>query len=140
MDQAFLVLGSIFGLLGVAAGAFGSHVLRRRLDEGQLDTFETAVRYQLWHALALFAVVFVDALGPRGPSGQVVYAPLVAVRPFTLPGALAGWLFVAGVVLFSGSLYLLAMTGTRRWGVVTPVGGLCLLGGWASLTWAILAR
>jgi uncharacterized membrane protein YgdD (TMEM256/DUF423 family) len=140
MDRAILVLGTLFAFTGVAAGAFGSHVLRAKLTPERLVTFETAVRYQLWHALALFAVVFVDALGPLRPVGWTSYAPLVTFRPFTLPGALAGWLFVAGILLFSGSLYALALTGSRRWGTVTPFGGFCLLAAWASLAWAILIR
>ncbi len=143
MDRAFLVLSAIFAFVAVAAGAFGSHALRGKLTEERLNTFETAVRYQLWHALALFAVVFVDTLGPLrrvGRTGYVFITRLIAFRPFTLPGALAGWLFVAGVLLFSGSLYALALTGARRWGAVTPFGGVCLLAGWASLAWAILVH
>ena len=138
MDRAFLALGCAFGFLGVAAGAFGSHALRARLTPERLATFETAVRYQLWHALALFAAVFVDRIRPLHASGWFGYAPLSALRPFSLPVALAGWLLVAGVMLFSGSLYALALTGERRWGAVTPFGGLCLLGGWVALLVAVL--
>ncbi len=116
MDRAFLVVACVFGFVGVAFGAFGSHALRARLSPERLARFEVGVRYQLWHALALFAVVMLRTIGPD-----------------RLAETLAGALFVAGVVLFSGSLYALALTGVRRWGAVTPLGGLCLLAGWASL-------
>jgi uncharacterized membrane protein YgdD (TMEM256/DUF423 family) len=99
----------------VGLGAFGSHALRARLAPERIATFETGVRYQLWHALALFAVVVVDG-GGAATAG--------------------GWLFVAGVVLFSGSLYALALTGRRAWGAVTPFGGACFLAGWALLAYA----
>jgi uncharacterized membrane protein YgdD (TMEM256/DUF423 family) len=134
VDRAFLVLGSAFGFLGVAAGAFGTHALRARLGPDRLATFEAAVRYQLWHALALFAVAFVDRIPGSGGAGWFTYA----VRPFSVPGAVAGWLLVAGIVLFSGSLYAFALTGERGWGAVTPFGGLCLLGGWVALLVAVL--
>jgi len=116
MDRAFLVLGAAFAFLGVAAGAFGSHALRARLTSERLGTFETGVRYQLWHALALFVVVFLRTIGPDAAAESI-----------------AGVLFVLGVVLFSGSLYALALTGVRWWGAITPLGGVCLLGGWAAL-------
>ena len=119
MDRALLVLGALFGFLGVAFGAFGSHALRAKVPPGRLATFETGVRYQLWHALALFVVVFLRTMGPDGFSESI-----------------AGALFVVGIVLFSGSLYLLSLTGTRSWGAVTPFGGLCLLAGWLALAWA----
>jgi uncharacterized membrane protein YgdD (TMEM256/DUF423 family) len=118
MDRLFLSLGAISAGLAVAAGAFGAHGLRARLAPDMLAVFETGVRYQMYHALALLAVAWVASRGPGGP------APL------------AGWLFVAGTVLFSGSLYVLAVTGTRWLGAVTPFGGLCFLAGWAVLAWA----
>lgn len=116
MDRAFLVLGATFAFLAVAFGAFGSHALRSRLTPERLATFETGVRYQLWHAFGLFVVVFLRTIGPD-EFGE----------------SLAGVLFVVGIALFSGSLYALALTGERRWGMVTPLGGLAFLGGWASL-------
>lgn len=119
MDRAFLVLGAAFALLAIGFGAFGSHALRAKLPAEQLATFETGVRYQLYHAFALFVVVFLRTIGPD-----------------TLSETLAGMLFVAGILLFSGSLYLLAITGARRWGAVTPFGGLCFLGGWGALAYA----
>lgn len=135
MDRAFLVLGAMFAFVAVAAGAFGSHALRAKLKSERLVTFETAVRYQLWHALALFAVAFVDTLGPLRQGRTLT---LVAFRPFTLPGALAGWLFVAGILLFSGSLYALALSGVRWLGAITPLGGVAFLVGWVCL--ALAAR
>jgi uncharacterized membrane protein YgdD (TMEM256/DUF423 family) len=116
VDRAFLILACVLGFLGVAFGAFGSHALRARLSPERIAQFETGVRYQLWHALALFVVVWLRTVGPDRSTES-----------------LAGVLLVAGVVLFSGSLYLLAVTGVRRWGAVTPIGGLCLLAAWASL-------
>jgi uncharacterized membrane protein YgdD (TMEM256/DUF423 family) len=136
VERAFLVIGAVLGLVGVALGAFGSHALRRRLGAERLATFEIGVRYQLWHALALFAVVFVGAVRfpGRGSSGI-----LVAVEGgMAWPATFAGALFVAGVVLFSGSLYALALTGERRWGGVAPFGGTCLLLGWLALAFAAL--
>lgn len=137
-----LVIGAVFGLLGVAAGAFGAHALRARLSAEQLAWFETAVRYQLWHALAVPVAVFVGSVEivRAGTAGMELG---VASRPYVLftgtmgwPAALAGWLFIAGTALFSGSLYALALTGRRRWAAVAPFGGALLLLGWASLALA----
>ncbi|HUK21461.1 MAG TPA: DUF423 domain-containing protein [Gemmatimonadales bacterium] len=115
MDRLFAVCGALSGAAGVAAGAFGAHALRSRLPPDLLAVFETGARYQLYHALALVAVGL--ALG-RWPA-----APVRA----------AGWLFLAGTVLFSGSLYVLALTGARWFGAITPLGGLCLIAGWLAL-------
>ena len=115
MDRLFAALGAMSALVAVAAGAFGAHALRARLTPDQLVTFETGARYQMYHALALLFVAW-----------AVTRWPLPPVRA-------AGWLFVAGTVVFSGSLYLLALTGARAFGAVTPLGGLALLGGWLAL-------
>lgn len=115
MQRAFALCGALSAALAVAAGAFGAHALKTRLSAELLAVFETAARYQLYHALALLAVA---ALLPRWPA-----PPLRA----------AGWLFLIGTVLFSGSLYLLALTGTRWLGAITPLGGLCFIAGWLSL-------
>jgi uncharacterized membrane protein YgdD (TMEM256/DUF423 family) len=115
MDRTFLVIGALAGLLAVAVGAFGAHALRGRVPEDMLSTFEIGARYHMYHALALLAVAWVASRWP-GPAASA-----------------AGWLFVAGIVLFSGSLYLLAATGQRWLGAVTPLGGLCFLGGWLAL-------
>ena len=115
MDRTFLLIGAAAGFLGVAFGAFGAHALRERLSSEMLGVFETGVRYQMYHALAILLV-----------------ATLLARTGGWLVG-LAGWLFVAGIVIFSGSLYALALTGTRAFGAITPIGGLALLAGWACL-------
>ncbi|MBI4061621.1 MAG: DUF423 domain-containing protein [Elusimicrobia bacterium] len=99
-------LGAGFMFLAVGLGAFGAHALKARLPPELLAVFETGVRYQVYHALALLLLAAL-----RGPEK-------------------AGWCFAAGIVLFSGSLYLLALTGVRKWGAVAPVGGLLFLIGW----------
>jgi uncharacterized membrane protein YgdD (TMEM256/DUF423 family) len=119
-DRAFFVLGSVSALLSVAAGAFGAHALRSRLAPEMLALFETAARYQMYHALALLAVAW--AVG-RWPGPLMVWS---------------GWLFIAGTLLFSGSLYALALTGLRWLGAITPLGGVCFLVGWLCL--ALAAR
>jgi len=131
MERAFLVIGAVSGLLGVAAGAFGSHGLQPKLPPDRLAQFETAVRYQLWHALALFAVVMVGSLRFADPGTTHPFVLLEGAMGW--PAALTGWLFVAGTVLFCGSLYALAVTGRRRWGMLAPLGGTCFILGWASL-------
>lgn len=120
MDRTFVILGATLGLLAVAAGAFGAHALRERLTPPDLSVFETAARYQMYHALAL---LLVGGLAGRWPGGL---------------WAAGGWLFVVGTLVFSGSLYLLALTGVRWLGAVTPFGGACLLGGWGCLALAAL--
>jgi uncharacterized membrane protein YgdD (TMEM256/DUF423 family) len=126
MGRTFLVLAAISGFTSVAAGAFGAHALKARLDAAALATFETAARYQMFHALALLGVAL--AVGLDGsPRSQ---------RPL----AAAGWLFLAGTVLFSGSLYALALGGVRGLGAITPLGGLAFLGGWAALAVAAWSR
>jgi uncharacterized membrane protein YgdD (TMEM256/DUF423 family) len=115
MSRLFLVLGSVSGALAVAAGAFGAHALRGRLDPRSLEIYEVAARYQIYHALALLVVAIAAA---RWPGGE----PLAA-----------GWLFVAGTVVFSGSLYALSLGAPRWLGAVTPVGGLALIAGWLVL-------
>ena len=115
MDRTFFLLGAIFGGLAVAAGAFGAHGLRERLAPEMLAVFETGARYQMYHAIALLAVAWAVTRWPGGHANA------------------AGWLFVAGIVVFSGSLYVLAISGVRWLGAVTPLGGLCFLAGWAAL-------
>lgn len=118
MTRVFFVLGALLGALGVAAGAFGAHALKQRLSPEMLAVFETGVRYQLVHALALLVVAWAAAHW----SGPWTFA--------------AGWLFAAGVLLFSGSLYALALTGVRWIGAVTPLGGLAFIAGWLCMAWA----
>ncbi|MFN2572037.1 MAG: DUF423 domain-containing protein [Gemmatimonadales bacterium] len=121
MSRAFALAGAVSAFLAVAAGAFGAHALRARLPPDQLAVFETGARYQMYHALALLAVAWAAARWPE----------TAAIRA-------AGWLFVGGTLLFSGSLYLLAMTGLRWLGAITPLGGLLFLGGWAALAFAFV--
>ncbi len=115
MDRTFLILGALLAAAGVAAGAFAAHGLRGRLSAEMLAVFETGVRYHLIHALGLLAVGWADT---QWPSGAVTAA---------------GWLLVAGIVLFSGSLYLLALGSPRALGIVTPVGGLAFILGRVAL-------
>ena len=115
MDRVFFTLGALNGLIAVAAGAFGAHALKSRLGPDMLTVFEVAVRYHMYHALALLACAWAVSRWP----GVLTTA--------------SGWLFVAGIVVFSGSLYALALSGTRWIGAITPLGGLALLGGWACL-------
>ncbi len=122
MERTFLVLGALSAGVSVAAGAFGAHALRARLSPDLLAVFETGARYQMFHALALLA------------------AALAWPRFAGLPLAWAGWLFAAGTVLFSGSLYALALTGVRALGAVTPIGGVAFLAGWIALAAAALRR
>ncbi|MCB0124032.1 MAG: DUF423 domain-containing protein [Caldilineaceae bacterium] len=118
MDRLFFALGSLLGGLGVAIGAFGAHAMRGRITEDLLANYETGVRYHFYHALALFAVVVAIQ---RWPSSAL---PVVA-----------GWLFIVGVIIFSGSLYLMAFTGLRWLGAITPIGGVALIAAWVCLLW-----
>ena len=118
MDRVFFGLGALLAFLAVAAGAFGAHAIRSRLSPDLLEVFETAARYHFFHALGLMVTAFAADRWP-GPAIQ-----------------LAGWLFLAGIVLFSGSLYLLSLTGLRWLGAITPFGGLAFLAGWLCLAWA----
>ena len=118
-----LVAGALFGLLAVMAGAFGAHGLRQMVSERALEVFQTAVTYQMYHALALILVAVLAGLG-------------VSRR---LLGIAAGF-YLAGILLFSGSLYLLVFTGYHRLGPVTPLGGVCFMIGWGLLVTAGLRR
>ncbi|MDT5293913.1 MAG: hypothetical protein QOJ76_793 [Acidobacteriota bacterium] len=115
MDRRFFMVGALSAFVGVALGAFGAHGLRSRLSAEMLATFEVGVRYQMYHALALLAVAWAQTRWPG-----------------TLTTA-GGWLFIAGTVVFSGSLYLLSLTGQRWLGAITPLGGLAFLAGWLCL-------
>ena len=115
MVAGWFAAGAALGGLGVVLGAFGAHGLQARVAPEQLAVFETGVRYHLIHALGLLAVAWAAS---RWTGAWV---------------GVAGWLFVAGIVIFSGSLYVLVLTGARWLGAVTPIGGLCLIAGWAVL-------
>jgi uncharacterized membrane protein YgdD (TMEM256/DUF423 family) len=117
VDRLFFALGSLAAFIGVALGAFAAHGLKSRLDASMLGIFETGVRYQMYHALALLGVAWACTRWP----GTWVNA--------------SGWLFIAGIVVFSGSLYVLSISGVRWLGAITPFGGLAFLAGWLCLAW-----
>lgn len=115
--RQFAIIGAALAFFAVAFGAFGAHALRDQLPADRLATFQTGVQYQAMHALALLAL----GLSQHKHRGLIV----------------ACWLFLAGVVVFSGSLYALAITGTRGFGAITPIGGVCFLSGWLMVFIAI---
>ncbi len=122
MERLFVIIGALSGAIGVAAGAFGAHALRARVEPRLLEVFETGARYQMYHAIAMLAAAWI-------------------VTRF--PGSLAnasGWLFLAGTVLFSGSLYAMTLTGIRALGAITPLGGVCFIAGWVCLALAAMRR
>jgi uncharacterized membrane protein YgdD (TMEM256/DUF423 family) len=118
MERVFFAAGALSALIGVAAGAFGAHGLKSRLSPEMLSVFEVGVRYQMYHAFALIVAAWAQT---RWPATPVITA---------------GWLFIAGTLLFSGSLYLLSLTSLRWLGAITPLGGLAFLAGWLCLAWA----
>jgi uncharacterized membrane protein YgdD (TMEM256/DUF423 family) len=125
MAKLFITLASLSGMLAVAFGAFGAHALKSRLDDYALGVFQTAVQYHFYHSLALLAVGI-----------------LALSQPQTILLKSSGWLFFTGIVVFSGSLYLLSITGVRWLGAITPLGGLAFIAGWACLAatgWKLLA-
>ena len=113
--RVFVIFAAVFGLIGVAAGAFGAHALSARLEPRMLEVFETAVRYQMYHALALFGVAW------------------ICQQTRARSAVFSGWAFVIGIVLFSGSLYAMVFTGVRSLGFITPIGGVAFIAGWAAL-------
>jgi len=119
MDRFFFSAGAIAAFIAVALGAFGAHSLRPKLTPDMLNIFEIGVRYQLYHAFGLIAVAWAITRWPEADFNA------------------AGWCFIAGIIVFSGSLYLISITGVRWLGAVTPLGGLAFLAGWAILVWAV---
>ncbi|WP_188815767.1 DUF423 domain-containing protein [Hymenobacter cavernae] len=118
--RAIIQIAALLGALGVGIGAFGAHGLRPMLEaSGRFDTFETAVRYQFYHALALLAVGI-----------------LLQAKPEMRELGTVSWMWLIGVILFSGSLYTLCFTGITKLGAVAPIGGLALIAGWIALLWA----
>jgi uncharacterized membrane protein YgdD (TMEM256/DUF423 family) len=118
MERNFLLLGAVAAFLAVTLGAFGAHGLRARLSPEMMAVFQTGVQYQMAHSLAL---ILVSAMMGR-MGGWLIQT--------------AGWSFLAGIVLFSGSLYVLAISGVATFGAITPIGGLAFLVGWACLAFA----
>ncbi|MDJ1178005.1 DUF423 domain-containing protein [Roseofilum sp. BLCC_M91] len=117
MSQVFLTLGSLLAAIAVAAGAFASHALKEQLSDRSLEIFETATKYQMYHALAIILVA-------------LWLSSLPAQNPWMVT---TGWAFVAGILLFSGSLYALSVTGIKILGAITPFGGVAFLIGWGCL-------
>lgn len=116
MAKIFITVAALSGMLAVAFGAFGAHALKSRLDDYALGIFETAVQYHFYHSFALLAV-----------------GVIALTQPNTALLRSSGWLFLVGMFVFSGSLYILSLSGVRWWGAVTPLGGLALIAGWACL-------
>jgi len=121
MERTFALAGAGFALIAVALGAFGAHGLESRVEPRDLEIWETAVRYQMWHALALLILA---GLHTRWPGGAATTA---------------GWAWIAGILIFSGSLYALVGTGIRGLGAITPIGGLAFLIGWGALIKRLLS-
>jgi uncharacterized membrane protein YgdD (TMEM256/DUF423 family) len=119
MEKLFFIAGAVSAFIGVAAGAFGAHALKSRLGADLMAVFEVGVRYQMYHAFALIATAWAISRWPGSAASA------------------AGVLFIIGTVLFSGSLYLLSLTGVRWLGAITPLGGLALLVAWGCLVWAV---
>lgn len=119
MERHVFAVGSLLSGLGVAFGAFGAHALKASLSPTMLETFETGVRYQMYHGLGLLALAWAIS---RWPERRL------------MPAA---WLLLAGTVVFSGSLYLLVLTGARWFGAITPIGGVMLIVGWSLATWRL---
>ena len=122
VSHRWIAAGALSAFVAVAAGAFGAHALRGSLTPELHDVFETAARYQMYHALGLLAVGWIAGESPTRTAG------------------VAGLLFVAGTILFSGSLYAMSLSGARWFGAITPIGGVALLGGWLALAWACWQR
>jgi uncharacterized membrane protein YgdD (TMEM256/DUF423 family) len=118
MERTFFLIGSLLGSLSVALGAFGAHALRDRIEASLLANYQTGVSYMFYHTLALFIVVLALTRWPG--SSQAAWA---------------GWLFVIGIVFFSGSLFVMAFTGMRWLGAITPIGGVAFIAGWLLLAW-----
>tara|TARA_B110000503_G_scaffold85373_1_gene129829 strand:- start:65486 stop:65863 length:378 start_codon:yes stop_codon:yes gene_type:complete len=124
MAKLFITLASLSGMLAVMLGAFGAHALKGKLDDYALGVFETAVQYHFYHSFALLAVGI-----------------LALSHPHTALLRSSGWLFLLGILVFSGSLYVLSFTGARWLGAITPLGGLAFIAGWACLAatgWKLL--
>ncbi|WP_210465078.1 DUF423 domain-containing protein [Rufibacter roseolus] len=120
--KTILILGALLSGLGVMIGAFGAHGLAKLLTEtGRTETFETAVKYQMYHALGLLLV-----------------GVLMSQYPAATGMGVSGICFLIGILIFSGSLYILCLTGIRWMGAITPIGGLFLIAGWLNLVWALV--
>ncbi|MBD2139411.1 DUF423 domain-containing protein [Anabaena sp. FACHB-1237] len=124
MTQIFLTIGAIFAGLSVAAGAFGAHALREKISERMLEIFDTGARYQMYHALALLLIAILMIILKNSSNTLVI----------------SGWLFIIGIVIFSGSLYALSLTNIKILGAITPIGGVALIAGWIFLAISALTN
>ena len=115
IDRRLTVTGAALGGLAVMLGAFGAHALKSRLGPEELGWWQTAVQYQMWHAIGLLAIGIARSMPTRGPA----------------------WLLAAGTIIFSGSLYAMALTDARWLGAITPIGGVLMIAGWALLAWRL---
>ena len=120
MERLFFLCGTLFAFISVGAGAFGAHGLKGRLTPDMLAVYEIAVTYQMSHALALLAAAWAVTRWPGAPARA------------------SGFFFIAGILIFSGSLYVLSLTGIKWLGAITPIGGVAFLAGWLCLAWAAL--
>jgi len=128
--KLWLTLAALNGFIAVAAGAFGAHGLQGRVGERALAAFETGAQYHMYHALALLGVAWLASISTQTGSATTGITPTGI--------AVAGWAFLTGVILFSGSLYYYGLTESRALVLITPLGGLAFLTGWAALVWAAL--
>lgn len=119
MYKFFIIAGSLLAFASVALGAFGAHLLKPKLPENLFNIYEVGARYHFYHSLALFVVAW------------------CIVQFSTSSFIIVGWLFIVGIVLFSGSLYVLSLTGIQWFGAITPIGGVCFLSGWLLLAWKV---
>lgn len=116
--QFFLIAGAVNALLSVAFGAFGAHMLEGRVADKYLDTWQTAVQYQMFHSIGLIVIAVLMSTALIGPLGSLSWA---------------GYLMLAGIIIFSGSLYILSLTGISILGAITPIGGVAFIAGWIML-------
>ncbi|MBY0013087.1 DUF423 domain-containing protein [Paenibacillus typhae] len=123
MQRKFMAWGAILAMLSVMIGAFGAHMLKTVLSSDDLAVYETGVHYHMIHAIGLLVIAVL--IGQWGESARLRWA---------------GWLLIAGTVLFSGSLYVLSISGITILGAITPLGGICFIAGWVSLAWEALSR
>ncbi|MDF9841812.1 MULTISPECIES: DUF423 domain-containing protein [unclassified Paenibacillus] len=123
MQRKFMAWGAILAMLSVMIGAFGAHMLKTVLSGDDLAVYETGVHYHMVHAIGLLVIAVL--IGQWGESARLRWA---------------GWLLIAGIVLFSGSLYVLSISGISILGAITPLGGVCFIAGWVSLAWEALSR
>jgi len=122
MNRKFIMMGAGLMALGVALGAFGAHALKERLEPSMLQIYRTGVEYQFYHAI-----------------GVLIVGVLLRTYP-SLGLKWAGWLFISGIALFSGSLYLLALTGINELGMITPIGGISFIAGWITMALSLVKR